>query len=87
MAEYWTVEGLVTLRLAGSTVIDCNVALVTVSDVEPTTRPSVALMVVTPGATDVASPSVPAELLIAATPTSVDVQVTCVVRSWLDPSE
>ena len=51
--------------LAGVTAIDCNVAAVTVSTVEPTTDPDVALTVLVPTATAVANP--PAVMLAVAT--------------------
>ena len=43
---------------AGVTAMDCSVAAVTVSNVDPTTDPEVALMVLVPTATAVASPVV-----------------------------
>jgi hypothetical protein len=42
--------------MAGVTAIDCSVADVTVSTVEPTTEPEVALIVLLPAATAVANP-------------------------------
>jgi hypothetical protein len=71
---------------AGPTVIDTNVAAVTVSVVEPFTEPDVAVMSDPPVPTLVASPCVPAELLMVATPVCEELQVTEVVRSWLLPS-
>ena len=61
---------------AGVTAIDCSVAAVTVSTVEPTTGPNVALIVLLPTATPVAKP--PAVML--ATPGVADAQVTSAVR-------
>ncbi len=63
--------------LAGLTAMLCRVAAVTVSTVEPLTRPSVALMLDVPMATPCASP--PA--LIVATELVADAQVTEPVRS------
>ena len=42
--------------LAGVTAIDCSVAAVTVSTVDPTIEPEVALIVLVPAATPVARP-------------------------------
>ena len=61
--------------LAGVTVIDCRVAAVTVSTVEPTT-PSVALIVLVPTATAVANPPV----VMVAFAVVPDAHVTEVVR-------
>jgi hypothetical protein len=68
------------LGLAGVTAIDDSVALVTVSVVVPDTVPRVAVIVVEPTATDVASPLEPAVLLIVATDTAEELQVTVDVR-------
>jgi len=67
---------LATVGLPGVTAIDCSVAAVTVSTVEPTTDPEVALIVVVPIATAVASPPV----LIVAVPVVPEAHVTMVVR-------
>ena len=61
---------------AGVTAIDCSAAAVTVSTVEPVTAPSVALIVLVPAATPVASP--PA--VIVATAVVADAHVTWLVR-------
>jgi hypothetical protein len=63
---------LATVGLPGVTAIDCSVAAVTVSTVEPTTGPDVALIVLVPAPTAVANP--PA--LIVAVPVVPDAQVT-----------
>ena len=57
---------------AGVTAIDCNVAAVTVNNVEPTTDPNVALMVLVPIAAAVAKPPL-AMVAVAVVP---DAQVT-----------
>lgn len=74
------------LGLAGVTAIEDSVALVTLSVVSPETVPRVALILVEPTATDVASPLEPAVLVIVATDTSEELHVTndvisCVVAS------
>ena len=61
---------------AGVTAMDCSVGAVTVSNVEPTTDPEVALMVLVPAATPVANPPVPI-LAVAVVP---DPHVTDDVR-------
>jgi hypothetical protein len=61
---------------AGVTAMDCSVGAVTVSSVEPTTDPEVALMVLVPAATPVARPPVPI-LAVAVVP---DPHVTDDVR-------
>src|SRR5581483_623071 len=60
---------------AGVTAIDCNAAGVTVSTVEPFTAPKVALIVLVPVATAVASPAV----VIVATEVVPDAHVTWLV--------
>lgn len=74
------------LGLTGVTTIEDSVALVTLSVVSPETVPRVALILVEPTATDVASPLEPAVLVIVATDTSEELHVTndvisCVVLS------
>jgi hypothetical protein len=61
---------------AGVTAIDCSVGAVTVSTVDPTTDPDVALIVLVPVARPVAKP-LP---VIAATPDVADAQVTEAVK-------
>ena len=73
--------------LVGVTAMDTSVAEVTVSVVDPDTPPDVALIVVEPAAAEVASPLVPAELLMAATAAADEFQVTAVVRSCVVLSE
>jgi len=69
------------LGLAGVTAIVDRVAAVTVSVVFPETSPKVAVIVVEPTATELASPWDPPALLIVATPVADELQVTWVVRS------
>jgi hypothetical protein len=73
--------------LVGVTAIDTRIAGVTVRAVEPEILPDVALIVVDPVATVVALPLEPATLLIAATDTVDELQVTDAVRSWVVLSE
>jgi hypothetical protein len=75
------VSPLAMLGAAGVTAIETNVAGVTVSIVPPDTVPSVAVIVVVPGAMLLARPLVPVALLIVATAVLEDDHVTCVVRS------
>ena len=75
------------LGVAGVTWIDTNVAAVTVRVVLPVIVPLVAEMVVVPTLAAVASPLVPAVLLIVATAGLEEAQVTCCVRSWVELSE
>jgi len=74
------------LGLVGVTAIEDSVAAATVRVVVPETAPRVALIVVEPAATDVASPLEPAALLIVATGKVEEFHVTsddisCVVAS------
>jgi hypothetical protein len=73
--------------LTGVTEIDVSVAGVTVSEVDPDTLPDVAVIVVEPAATEVASPLEPAALLIVAMPVLDELQVTVVVRFCVVLSE
>ena len=66
---------------AGVTTIDCNVAAVTVNVVDPFTDPDVAVICDDPAATPVASPCVPAVLLMVAKFVFAELHVTDVVRS------
>ena len=75
------------LGLVGVTPMDTSVAGVTVSVVVPWILPDVAVIVVGPVATEVASPLDPAALLIVATPVSDELQVTAAVKSWVVLSE
>ena len=70
------VAPLVMLGFAGVTAIDCRVAAVTVSTVEPTTDPDVALMVLVPAPAPVAS--LPA--VMVAVPGVPDAHVTEFVK-------
>jgi hypothetical protein len=67
---------LATAGFVGVTAIDFSVAAVTVSTVEPTTDPEVALIVLVPTATAVASPPAP----IVAVPVVPEAHVTEAVR-------
>jgi len=71
------------LGLAGVTAMEDRVARVTVRVVLPEIAPEVAVMVEVPAATAVARPL----LLTVATDVLDELQVTCVVISWLVPSE
>jgi hypothetical protein len=71
------------LGLAGIKVMEDRVAEVTVSVVLPEILPEVAVMVAVPAKTDVARPL----LLTVATDVFDEVQVTCMLTSWLVPSE
>ena len=71
------------LGLAGVTAIEERVAAVTVRVVLPEILPEVAVMVEVPAARAVAKPL----LLTVATEVLDELQVTCVLISWLVPSE
>jgi hypothetical protein len=73
--------------LTGVIAIDVSVAAVTVRVVDPDTLPEVAVTVVEPVATEVASPLEPAALLIVAAPVLDELQVTAVVRFCVVLSE
>ena len=60
-------------------VMDTNVAVVTVSVVDPVTDPELALIVVVPCDIPVANPPVPAALLIVATVVALEVHWTVLV--------
>src|SRR6185369_15621206 len=62
-------------------------ALVTVTDDEPLTPETVAVTVATPTPIAVTRPCVPALFETAATPSSDEVQLACVLRSCVVPSE
>src|SRR5215468_3195643 len=80
------VSGTGRLGLGGVTWIVARVAGVTVRVAGPLTAPSVAEMVVVPTARVVAKPWDPAALEMVATLVIEYAQVTCVVRSWVEPS-
>ncbi|HYA88448.1 MAG TPA: hypothetical protein VEI57_15440 [Nitrospirota bacterium] len=63
------------------TVRDTSVAGVTVSIVDPETLPNVAMIVVDPGATELADPEEPAALLMVATAADDELQVADAVKS------
>ena len=73
-------------EFSGDKAIEASAALPTVRVVEPVTDPSVAVMVVCPVLTLVASPFIPAVLLIVATAKVFDVHVTVPVMFCLLPS-
>lgn len=66
--------------------MDTSAAGVTVNVVAPEIAPDVAVMVVMPAATEVASPLKPTALLMVATAGVEDVQVTDFVRSCVGPA-
>ena len=72
-----------TLGLAGVTAIEDRVAGVTVMVVFPAILPEAAVMVAVPATTAVASPV----LLTVVTEVFEEAQVTCLVISWVVPSE
>ena len=72
------------LLLPGVTSMDVRVGAVTVSVAEPEMLPDVALIVVVPAATAVASPD---ELPIVATSVLDELQVTELVMSFVELSE
>ena len=74
------------MEFSGANAIEDNAALPTVSVVEPLTEPRVAVMVVCPEPALVASPFVPAELLMVATAAAVELQLTVVVMFCVLPS-
>ncbi len=82
----WVVP-LATLGLAGVTARETSVAGVTVRVVDPDMLPDPAVIVVEPAAAGVATPLEPAALLIVATPVLEELQVTDVVRFWVELSE
>ena len=71
---------------AGVTPIDTRVADVTVIPIDPEMAPSVAVTVAVPGLTASPSPSNPEALLTVATLISELLQVTFVVRFWVELS-
>ena len=86
MAINCFVNPFAMLGLIGVTAIDDSVAFVTVSVVVPET-PRVAVIVVEPATTDVASPLEPAALLIVATAPAEELHVTTDVISCVVLSE
>jgi len=75
------------LGLVGVIATETSVAGFTVSVVDPDRVPDVAVIVVEPAATGVASPIEPAVLLIPAMDDDDELQVTAVVRFCVEPSE
>ncbi len=75
------------LGLAGETAMETSVAAVIVSVVDPDTLLLVAVIVVVPAVTEVASPCETAALLTVATFIAEDVQVTEFVRFCVVLSE
>jgi hypothetical protein len=72
--------------LVGVIAMETSIAVVMVSVVDPEMLPDVALIVVEPAATDVASPLDPAALLMVAAEPD-ELQVTAPVKSCVVPSE
>ena len=81
----WVVPRAI-LEFSGDTVIEMSAAVLTVSVVEPVTDPNVALIVVCPLPALVASPLVPAELLMVAIAAVLELHVTMVVTFCVLPS-
>jgi len=75
------------LGLAGVIATETSVAGDTVSVVDPDRVPDVAVIVVEPAATGVASPIEPVALLIAEIAVDDELQFTVVVRFCVEPSE
>ena len=69
------------LGLLGETVMDTSAAAFTVSTVDPETPADVAVIVVDPAATVVATPRDPAVMLIVAMPVLDEVHCTSAVKS------
>ena len=86
MAENCWVVPLAMEGVAGLTAMDTRVAAVTVNIVDPETLPRVALMVVVPALTPEARPSLLAAFEMLATAGAEEVQVTVVVRFWMELS-
>ena len=84
-ANCWVVPKAIE-AFAGDTAMDDNAAALTVSVVEPEIAPDVAVMVAWPVLTLVASPLLPAVLLIVATVRALDAQVTVPVMFCVLPS-
>jgi len=74
------------LEFSGDTLIETSAAVLTVRVVELVTDPNVALIVVCPVPLLVASPFVPAELLMFAAVALFEFQVTVVVMFCVLPS-
>ena len=81
----WVVPSAIE-EFSGDNAMEDSATAPTVSVVEPVIDPSVAVMVVCPVPTLVASPFVPAALLIVATAKVLDVQVTVPVMFCVLPS-
>ena len=74
------------IGLGGVTAIDSRIAGTTFSVAVPKILPDVAVIVVVPTATEVATPSVPGALLMVATPCADEDHITWVVSSWVEAS-
>jgi len=81
----WVVPSAIE-EFSGDNAMEDSATAPTVSVVEPVIAPSVAVMVVCPVLTLVASPFVPAALLIVATAEVFDVHVTVLVMFCVLPS-
>lgn len=86
MALNDSVSPFAMLAFVGVTPIDTKVAAVTVRVVDPETFPRVAVIVVEPALTVVASPGVLAALLTAAMAALEELQVTVEETSCFEPS-
>ena len=81
----WVVPRAI-VEFSGDNAIEDSAAVPTVSVVKPVTDPRVAVMVVCPAPALVASPFVPAELLMVATAAVFELQLTVVVMFCVLPS-
>ena len=81
----WVVPSAM-VKCSGDNAIEDSAAAPTVSVAEPVTEPKVAVIVVCPVLALVASPFVPAELLMVATAAVFELHVTVVVMFWVLPS-
>ena len=82
----WVVPSAM-VEFTGDRAIEDSAAVPTVSVVEPDAVPRVAVMVVGPAPVLIASPLVPAELLMVATAAALEPQLTVVVMFCVLPSE
>jgi hypothetical protein len=80
------VSPIATNGLAGVTVMELKAAEVTVRTVLPKTEPSVALIVVVPGATAATISRAPLRPTIAAAPVFEELQAAVLVRSAVELS-
>lgn len=86
MAVNCWVAPVVMLGVAGVTLMDSSDAATTVKVVLPDWVPRVAVIVLVPAPTALASPFEPVALLTVATALAEEVHVTAVVRFWVELS-